>query len=50
MIGPMEFLAIGIILLIPILLIFLAFKGGKILLNLQKEVERISQELRKRDI
>ncbi|MDF5819816.1 hypothetical protein P4N68_01810 [Corynebacterium felinum] len=49
MIGPVELFAIGAILFIPVLLIFLAFKAGQILLKLQKDVEHIKQELHKRD-
>ena len=49
MIGPMEVLVIASVLLIPALIIFIAFKGVKLLMKLQKDVEQISKELRNRE-
>ncbi|MCS4492044.1 hypothetical protein [Corynebacterium sp. ES2715-CONJ3] len=50
MIGLMEILLIGATLLVPVLIVFLFFKGAQILLKIQKDVENISQELRNRNI
>lgn len=49
MIGPMEILVIAAILLIPALIIFIAFKGAMLLMKLQKDVDQISKELRNRE-
>ncbi|MCS4490144.1 hypothetical protein [Corynebacterium sp. ES2775-CONJ] len=50
MIGLMEILLIGATLFVPVLIVFLFFKGAQILLKIQKDVENISQELRNKNI
>lgn len=49
MIGFLEILAIGTVLLVPVLIILAAFKVGQILINIQKDVNHISKELRNKD-
>ncbi|WP_111726334.1 hypothetical protein [Corynebacterium renale] len=50
MIGAVEILAIGAILLVPILILVLIFIGGKLLVDLRKDVKKLSEELKKRDL
>ncbi|STC96981.1 Uncharacterised protein [Corynebacterium renale] len=47
MIGAVEILAIGAILLVPILILVLIFIGGKLLVDLRKDVKKLSEELKK---
>ncbi|MCF4005765.1 hypothetical protein L1O03_01045 [Corynebacterium uropygiale] len=43
----MEILAIVGLLLIPVLIIIIVIAGGKLLLDIRKEVKGLSEELRK---
>lgn len=49
MIGPMEILGIIGILLVPALIIIAIVVGGKILLDIRKELTNISEELKNND-